>query len=477
MNRAGTTIAIIGAGFCGTALAVQLLRRPPVLPLQLVLVNRSGLMARGVAYGTRVENHVLNVPAARMGVLPGEESGFLEFAQRHDPRVTGGSFVPRRLYGDYLETLLTEAAVNAPAGCHFRAVVGEVERIMPAGGGGELWLANGDRLRADQVVLALGHYSPADPPVPDAQRGFYSSPRYVRDPWRPDALWGVKPDQPVLLVGSGLTMLDIVLDLRARGHQAPIHALSRRGLLPLAHRELELPPVYDEALPRHMLARPGARHYLHCLRAAVADAAAQGGDWRDVVGALRAPTRDLWRALPAAERRRFLRHLRPYWEVHRHRCAPPLGRRLEAERAAGGLQLLAGRILGFDERPDRVVVELRRRGAAAPERLEVGAVVNCSGPEADTRRSREPLLAALRSDGLALPDELGLGLEIDLESYGLRDRQGVASSWLRYVGPFLRAQDWEATAVPELRQHVTRLAGRLRGDLAQPEPQRLRYLL
>lgn len=472
-----TTIAIIGAGFCGTALAVQLLRRPPVLPLKVVLINRSGLMARGVAYGTRVENHVLNVPAARMGVLPCEDDGFLQFAQRNDPRVSGGSFVSRRLYGDYLETLLAEAAVNAPSGCLFRAVVGDVERIRPEAGGGELLLSNGDRLHADQVVLALGHYAPADPPVPEPQRGFYSSPRYVRDPWRPDALWGVKPDQPVLLVGSGLTMLDIVLDLRTRGHQGPIHALSRRGLMPLAHRELETPPVYDAELPQRMLARPGARHYLRSLRAAVAAAEAQGGDWRDVIGALRGPTPELWRALPTAERRRFMRHLRPYWEVHRHRCAPELGRRLDAERASGGLRLIAGRLLGFDERPDRVRVELRRRGTGATDWLEVGTVINCSGPEADTRRSREPLLRALCGDGLAVPDELGLGLRIDGGCYGLRDESGLPSPWLRYVGPFLRAQDWEATAVPELRQHVTRLAECLRRELARPQDERISYLL
>ncbi|AXQ31187.1 hydroxyacylglutathione hydrolase [Solimonas sp. K1W22B-7] len=477
MNPAGTTIAIIGAGFCGTALAVQLLRRPPVLPLKVVLINRSGLMARGVAYGTRVENHVLNVPAARMGVLPGEDEGFLQFAQRHDPRMTGGSFASRRLYGDYLETLLAEAAINAPAGCHFRAMVGDVERIRPEAGGGELWLSNGDRLQADQVVLALGHYAPSDPPVPEPQRGFYCSPRYVRDPWRPDALWGVKPGQPVLLVGSGLTMLDIVLDLRARGHQAPIHALSRRGLMPLAHRELEAAPVYDAALPQRMLAQPGARHYLRSLRAAVAAAEAQDGDWRDVIGALRGPTPELWRALPVAERLRFMRHLRPYWEVHRHRCAPELGRRLEAERASGGLQLIAGRVCGYDERPDGVGVLLRRRGASDVERLDVAAVINCSGPEADTRRSREPLLASLRSDGLAVPDELGLGLSIDPQNYALVDARGISSPWLRYVGPFLRARDWEATAVPELRQHVTRLAESLRSDLARPVEERLRYIL
>lgn len=470
-----TTIAIIGAGFCGTNLAIQLLRRPPVLPLQVVLINRSGLMARGVAYGTRTEDHVLNVPAARMGALPGEEDGFLKFAQRHDPRINGASFVSRRLYGDYLETLLADAALRAPTGCRFRAMVGEVERINPQDGGAEILLSNGDHLTASKVVLALGNYAPADPPIAPEQRGFYSSPRYVRDPWRPDALWVVKPEQPVLLVGTGLTMLDIVLDLRARGHRAPILALSRRGLTPPAHRDLDAPPIYDELLPQRMLERPRARHYLRSLRAAVTASIAQGGDWRDVIGALRAVTPQLWQALSVAEQKRFLRHLRPYWEVHRHRCAPELGQRFEAERESGRLQILAGRLLGFDERPDGVTVHFRRRGASAAESAKVGVVVNCTGPDNDTRRVREPLLAGLRQDGLAMPDALGLGLQTDAQ-YALLDRSGRPSNWLYYVGPFLRARDWEATAVPELRMHIARLVEQLRFDFGD-RPLHMQYLL
>ncbi|WP_020650632.1 FAD/NAD(P)-binding protein [Solimonas variicoloris] len=465
-----TTIVIIGAGFCGTTLAVQLLRRPPVTPLDVVLVNRSGLLARGVAYGTRTASHVLNVPAGRMGALPGEEDGFLRFAQRHDPKVGAGSFVARRTYGDYLESLLADAAVHAPSGCRFRAVVGDVNRIQPlASGGARVMLNNGDALLADKVVLSMGNYAPADPPLADEQRAFYSSPRYVRNPWHPDALWVVKPDQPVLLVGTGLTMLDVVLDLRDRGHTAPIYALSRRGLMPQAHRDLETPPVYDEQLPRRMFARPTARNYLRAVRTAVAVHARAGGDWRDVIGALRALTPQLWQALPLAERQRFLRHVRPYWEIHRHRCAPELGRRLQAEVDSGGLTLIAGRLGGYDERPEAVRVRFRRRGRAASEALSVGTVINCTGPDGDTRRLRDPLIAGLRDDGLVRADRLGLGFEVD-EHYALRDHDGVAASWLHYVGPFLKYRDWEATAVPELRQHVAALAEVLHRELAQQAP-------
>lgn len=464
-----TTIAIIGAGFCGTTLAVHLLRRPPTTPLTIVLINRSGLLARGVAYGTRTASHVLNVPAGRMGALDGDESGFLQFAQRQDPNVSATSFVARRTYGDYLEHLLADAAANAPHGCRFRAMVGDVNRVLPRedGSGARVVMNNGDHVDADHVVLSMGNYAPPNPPIALDQRAFYSSPRYVRDPWRPDALWVVKPDAPVLLIGTGLTMLDIVLDLRDRGHRGAIHAVSRRGLMPQPHRDLELPPIYDEQLPRRLFATPTARNYLRAVRLGIARHAVQGGDWRDVIGGLRALTPSLWQALPAHERQRFLRHVRPYWETHRHRCAPQLGQRLQDEVANGGLRLVAGRVAAYDERANGVVVQIRQRGRAAPLALQVGTVLNCTGPDADTRKLADPLLAGLRSDGLLVPDRLGLGFEMS-EDYALRDRHGAASPWLHYVGPFLKGRDWEATAVPELRRHVGLLAAALQRRLQAP---------
>lgn len=459
------TVVVIGAGFCGAVAAAQLLRAPASGPLRVILINRSGLMARGVAYGTRTDAHALNVPAGRMGAYPEDEAGFLKFAQRHDPRIGGATFVSRRLYGDYLESLLTDAVRGAPAGVSFRAMVGEVRRIEPDehGRGARVVLA-GDTLQADRVVLALGNFEPADPRVTPEHRGFYRSPRYVRDPWRPDALWVVKPDEPVLVIGSGLTMLDIVLSLRARGHVGVVHALSRRGLLPLPHRELETPPAYRTDLPQRLPQFPNVRAWLRAVREEVAAAAAQGVDWRDIIGGLRSATPALWRLLPQRERARFLRHLRPYWDVHRHRYAPALGSSIEGERARGSLRMIAGRLLGFEESTDGVDVLLRRRGAA-PERLRVGYVINCTGPEGDTRSLREPLIAQLRDSGLVVPDALGQGLEV-ADDYALVGRDGRPSSVLYYVGPFLKARDWEATAVPELRVHVARLADHLRRSLA-----------
>ncbi|WP_231716819.1 FAD/NAD(P)-binding protein [Burkholderia ubonensis] len=464
------TIAIIGAGFCGTMMAVHLLRRPLGVPLQVVLVNRSGSMARGVAYGTRSTAHVLNVPAGRMGALPDEEGGFHEFARRRDPGFAPGSFVPRSLYGDYLDHLLVDAMRSAPDGCSLRSVVGNVVRIAPKSGGdgASLRMSDGTVIDADRVVLCVGNYAPADPPIREEQRAFYMSPRYVRDPWLPGILSRVASDRPALVIGTGLTMLDIVLELRDRGHRAPILAVSRRGLLPQVHRVQDVRPSHDDALVDDMLAQPTARHYLRVVARSAKRAVDAGRDWRDEIGSLRARTPQLWHAMALDERRRFLRRLRTYWDVHRHRCAPELGARLQSELASGSLRVLAGRVTGYRECDGYVDVTLNPRGQDEPLRVEVGTVINCTGPAANVDEIDEPLLSGLYADGLLVPDALGLGFEMD-DEYRLIGRDGETSRWLYYVGPFLKGRDWEATAVPELRGHVAKLVDVLHRSDVYPE--------
>jgi len=456
------TLAIIGAGFSGTLTAVHLLRRGR--RLRVVLINRSGQMARGVAYGTRTEAHVLNVPAGRMSAFPDDEESFLRFARKHDASLSGASFVPRRLYGEYLEALLAEAAANAPPGTALEQVVASVKDIQlsPDGASANLSLSDGRTLHADRVVLALGNYAPADPRIKDPR--FYESPRYVRDPWHPEALAGVPATEPVLLIGTGLTMLDVTLNLRAKGVRGKIHALSRRGLLPQAHRASSAPPKHDH-LPPGLLAGPrSTRAYLRAVRAYVELMKQQGTDWRDVIASLRPVTPALWEGLSTQERARFLRHVRPYWEVHRHRAAPELLAALSAELDSGMLTVHPGRLVALEEARGAVLATMQPRGSAKAVQFEVSTVINCTGPESDTRTMREPLISALRARGLLVPDPLGLGVET-APNLALLNAQGGASQALFYVGPYLKARYWEATAVPELRQHALKVADGLLASL------------
>jgi len=462
------TIAIVGGGFSGTMTAVHLLRGEWPDGVHVVLVNRSGPLARGVAYGTRSAVHVLNVPAARMSAFPGDEEHFLRFARERDPAVAGGDFVPRAVYGEYLERVLRDAVAAAPAGTRFtHRVATAVDVRMCPGGGAELVLEGGGgpaELSADQVVLAAGSYSPADPPVPDA--GFFAGDRrYVRDPWAPGALDAIDTGRPVFLVGTGLTMLDVALDLHARGLGAPMLALSRRGLVPRPHRSPASPPHAVELGAALLAGAFTVRRYLREVRRAVA--AHPEVDWRDVVASIRPVTPALWGALPTAERARFLRHLQPYWDVHRHRTAPSTTAAFDALVRGGRLRLHAGRLLGVEGGADAVTVRFRRRGARAAEEVRVGTVVNCTGPSSRVAALGEPLFDSLIRQGLLTACPLGLGIRTGA-GYALLDREGRASETLFHVGPLLKADFWESTAVPELRVHAARLAAHLRGAAVSP---------
>jgi uncharacterized NAD(P)/FAD-binding protein YdhS len=447
------TLAVVGAGFCGTMVATHVLRasRPPFD--RLVLVERNGREIGGVAYGTPSTSHTLNVPAGRMSAFEDDPDDFLRFVRAGDPALTGGAFVPRRLYGEYLAQTL--ATARARASVPLIRVAGEVTGLAEQEAGAILELRDGRRLEAAQVVLAVGNYPPSDPPIADD--GLYRSIRYARDPWAPDALEGAR-DEPVLLVGTGLTMCDVALALRDADQDAPIVAISRRGLLPQPHRVSPRPPPHLDP-PAGMDAWPStALGLLRGLRGEVERAARDGVDWREVVTSIRHDTPALWGRLDEDERRRFLRHLRPYWETHRHRSSPETAFAVEAMVESGALRLVAGHVLGATETDGGVAVRYATRTGEGT--LEVGKVINCTGPNTDLVEVRDPLVASLRETGLIRPDALGLGLDTD-DDGRLLDAAGRPSARVSLAGPLRKGRLWEHTAVPELRVEALRLARRL----------------
>jgi uncharacterized NAD(P)/FAD-binding protein YdhS len=416
-----------------------------------MLVNRFGPLGRGVAYRTRLETHVLNVPAGGMTGLPDDPEHFLRWARGRDPATTAETFVSRRQYGEYLEFLLREAEGVAKAGVLER-VVGEVVDLETDGGGACLTFADGSKRRVDKVILALGNYSPANPPAEGAD--FYSSERYVRDPWIRGSLDVIRAGESVLMLGTGLTTLDIAVDLAGRGVRLPLRALSRHGLLPHPHAPVKVGPQPPPELVDPPLT---ARGLVRAVRSA---ARTLDGNWRAAVNALRPATPGIWQELDVSERSRFLRHVRPYWDVHRHRAAPATRGAVDRMREAGELQIRAARVLRYETTGDGVRVLIRPRGSSRTEALFVERVVNCTGPSSDVPRIGDRLLDALSRRGLVAPDLLHLGLEVS-DELALLDSQGRASETLYLVGPLLKAKFWEATAVPELRKHAAFIAQRL----------------
>jgi len=444
-------ISIIGGGFCGTALAIQLLNRARC-PLHLRLLNRTGRLARGLAYGTRSASHILNVPAERMSLFADRPGDFLDFAREELPAAKAGDFLPRRLYGDYLQRRLDQAIAGRAAAVTFEYEQAHVLDLTRDGSQYLLYVDDGRQLASDQVIIATGNFTPV---TPGTLQKLIDDPRYIADPWCPSALDGIAADDRVLLLGTGLTMYDMALTLQDRGHRGPLLAMSRRALLPHGHRDNAEHPRLPQP-PASLLDKVGVRQLLARVRAFVRDAEADGFDWRDAVAALRPLTPALWQMLDSRERRRFLCHLQAYWDIHRHRAAPFIASRVQ-NLLQGQLQVQAARLMAAEAMPEGLRLQVQPRDRRTMQALLVDHIVNCTGPCNDLRHLDEPMLRALHARGELVQDDNRLGLAVD-DDYHLLDAEGHAQANLYLLSPMLRARYWEATAVPELRQHAERLA-------------------
>ena len=452
------TIAIIGAGYSGTACAVNLLRQGSG-DVRVVLIERHTRAGRGLAYRTWDDNFVLNVPAGNMSALADDPTHFVRYCQSIDPAFNAGSFVSRRIYGDYLEATLEEAIAQHPA-VGFERVQAEVQAVRRNDEGGyNIGLGDGRVLAANKVVLALGHFSPQDPsPVSD----FYRSAAYIGNPWDFAALDHIDDDAPVMLLGAAHTAIDVLFRLTNRSESRKIYMVSRRGLSLQPHRSHpQSPPV--SGFPAFFdNVEPTVRQYFRALRRTVAQRLEQGGDWRDVINSLRPHTADIWQRLPLVERRRFMRQLLAYWDIHRHRLAPVAHLRLTQMVKSGQVETLSGYVQGYGFDRAGVCVKVRERGSAQVREVSVAKVVNCTGPNYDINSMAIPLIAQLRDEGYLQQDALKLGFEVDGD-YRVVAQDGHPAEGLFYLGPMLKARFWEAIAVPELRGHARRLAGLLIG--------------
>lgn len=453
-------IAIVGAGFSGVALAVQLLQQLRE-PTRIVLLGQPDSYGRGLAYGTTSAQHLLNVPAGRMGLDPAHESGFSDYLQRRGLAFGAADFVPRSIYGDYLASCLDTAQQAALPGVLLERRPADVLRITRSDGvdcppGRQLVLGDGSRLEADQVVLATGNFASLRPAV--ASHLDWTRAPLFGSPWSAMDLSPLPSGGDILLVGSGLTAMDMVLQLVDQGHTGKIVMISRRGQLAKVHRHHDAAPRSDWIEANFGAGETRVRVLLRELRQRIAGAKAQGGDWRDVMGSLRSQTARLWQQLSPRSKAQFVRHLGPYWDVHRHRAAPEVGERLQKLMQSGQVLLLAGNMTRFELGQDgQVEVSVRGRGQSRLSHAVFKAVINCIGPCSDLTRLAHPLIQQLLAAGDIVPDALRLGLECS-EAYELRDAQGNTHRDLYYLGPFLKASYWEATAVPELRMHARALA-------------------
>ncbi len=459
-----TTIAIVGGGFSGSLVATHLLKTASQ-PLTIKLIERSHQIGKGIAYSTDTNCHLLNVSAGNMSAFAHDPGHLLRWLQYNRDELTAflpeevnaSTFIPRKVYGLYIQSILAEAEATAPGDVRLERFTDEVVGIQPEGKGAMIALRSGRCFTADRIVLALGNSPSVIPTIQNANS----------NAWSADALADLDADAPVLLVGTGLTMVDMVLSLHYRQHRGKIYAVSRRGLSPLKHQATQPYPSFltPENPPKTV------RGWLRRLRAEVEIATAQGYDWRAVIDSLRPMTQKIWQKLPTGEQQRFLRHLKPYWDVHRHRIPPRVADVVTKMLDSAQLTITAGRIGEYQALPDGVAVTICQRKTQANHILHVHRVVNCTGIAADYRRSPHPLITNLRSQGLIRPNAIGLG--IDTDPYGaLYTADGKVSTLLYTLGTPRQGDLWETIAIPELRGQAQELAA----VLLQSLPVRVRSI-
>ena len=412
-------------------LAVHLAR----IGARVALIDREERVAGGLAYATAEPVHLLNVRAGNMSAYPDAPAHFADWLRARGEG-DAATFATRLAYRDYLAQILR----SAPEGVkryHDGVVAVEETRLR---------LASGGRVEADVVVIAAGNLPPE--PVAGFAGGLAA---FVNDPWSPEGRATLRrlaeQGGDVLIIGTGLTMVDTVLTLEAHGYGGTMTALSRRGLLPQPHAAA----APAKAAPPTDRSPRGLARWLRRQAA--------GADWRLAVDSLRPVTQAIWREWSIGQRAQFLRHARPWWDVHRHRIAPEIADRIDRLRASGRLRVRAGRIAGFEG--DRVL--LRPRGQATVEAGVFAGIVNCTGPQGDLRRTGNPLLRDLLDRGEARVDGLGLGLDVDDRSR-LLGPDGDALPGRYAIGPMTRGAFWEIVAVPDIRAQAQALAATIVAD-------------
>lgn len=475
MSSRSRTIAIVGAGFSGTALAFRLLRGAHPSPTRVVLIERADHFGRGLAYSERAAGTTLNVPAGRMAIDESQPDDLLDYVRSRDIPVTAEDFIPRTLYGEYLEARLSSAARAASGRVQLTRMRG-IATAINRNASNTFWsveLDGGGAVLADTVVLATGHCPPR--PLPGLE-SLVGTGLYENDPWQVSPQASSRVPR-VLLIGTGLTMADVACRLARSAHPPQqIVAISRRGLLP-RHRLDKAPHAAAQPLDFGRLqAAVTLRALVREVRALMQRAAAAGIDWRDVMVELRSRAPAWWRRLSLTDKARFVRHVQPYWDVHRHQLPPLVARTLDELVERKRLRVRAGRIAGLRKVKGRVEVTIQPRGATIPETLVFDRIINCSGPDGDPSRAESRLMRMLFASGRLTACPTGTGLQVDAAGRPI-DRHGAAAPELYYLGPWLRARDFEATAVQELRAQASRLAERLLAATARPASGILRRML
>ncbi|MDF2436552.1 MAG: beta-lactamase protein [Bacteroidota bacterium] len=443
-------VCIIGGGFSGIMTAIQLIRKSP--EVYVTLINTKYPLSQGIAYNTKSTEHLLNVPAGKMSPFADQPGLFTAWLQS-DPAFKkylseslDDSFVPRCLYGEFIKEFTLPYLDNK----NLKVINEKVVSVKSKNEKFFIEMADQSGLESDALVLAMGNFLPAAPKIHDTSA--LKKENYFGNPWNPAFLNNLKTNEDVLLIGSGLTMIDCMLSLIAIGHEGKIYSVSPRGYLPKPHvkKPVNYPDFYSELKGKDLA------EILSVVRKHLKTAEKDGIPWQSVIDRLRPHVKDLWLNFSKKDKQRFISHVRHIWGVARHRLPVDVHYKTIELIEKDQLRVIGGRVeaINFTDQFD-VSIKLRKKHYS--ELIRVSRIVNCTGPQGNYNEINDPLVQSLINNGLISPDELKMGIKAMPEGNVL-DSSGKPVKNLYAVGSILRGVLWETTSVPDLKVNAENVA-------------------
>ena len=439
-------IAIIGAGFSGVMTAVNILNQNNK-NIKILLIDKNNTVAKGLAYGIEDHNLLLNVPASNMSAFANEPAHFLNYCKELNPSINKTSFVQRKIYGKYLEHILSSAIKKNPN--LIEIVKGEVIGLNDNEGNFKLQFKNGKILIANKVVLALGHFSKELRTDIDQ--------KFLIKPWDFHTISKLEKNKTVAIMGMGHTAIDILFKLTEPNNGRKVIMFSRRGLLPHSHKLNPNPRILNKDPDYLKNTKPKILNYFRALRNEIKKCKANGIDWREVLMEFRPHTATIFQLLPVSEKTKFLKKIVFYWDIHRHLLAPEANLKLNELIRSKQVIKIAGSLNSLKVIKNMLELKIKLKKTNEVKGFSVGAFIDCSGSNYNLDQISSPLIKQLYQSGQIQPDDLRLGIKID-DHYHPINKKNKSSENLYYIGPMLRAKYWEAIAVPELSQHCKYLA-------------------
>lgn len=450
------TIIIIGAGFSGVMTAVNLIKFSEQ-PLKIYLADSRKERAKGLAYSTNNDLHLLNVPAGKMGAFHDDIENFYKWIKEHYSQFKADDFVPRRIYGEYLDSIFSEYKKKALSkNIQLNEINDKAIDITIINNRYQVAFKYHEMIIADKVILATGNFPPRNISVTTPE--FYKSESYFQNPWG-EKVFEKLTDNNILLIGSGLTMVDLVLSLFQRNYHGKVYVISPHGYIPRVHEKTQdYPYFFDENnLPETV------KHAFKIIKNEIKKAEKQGISWHSVVDSIRPFTQKIWLNFSTEEKNKFMKYLRHRWGVLRHRMAPQVSEIFNSLLKNKQIEIFAGKIISFDESENNIKVVFKNRKSNNIQEIRVEKVINCTGPESDITRIDDQLIKNLLEKKLIKPDSIKLGIDASPTGNILNENNEVEKNFFT-IGNNLKGVLWESTAVPELRQQSYILALELLKD-------------